>query len=47
MNCYESFFSILIEINASPSLTASSQDDYELKIRLLDDMLSIVDMENK
>jgi len=38
---------ILIEINASPSLTASSQDDSELKYRLLDDMLSIVDMENK
>ena len=39
--------SSLIEINASPALTASSQDDYELKVRLLDDMLSIIDMENR
>ena len=37
----------LIEINASPALTASSQDDFELKYRLLDDMLTIVDMENR
>ncbi|XP_069507107.1 probable tubulin polyglutamylase TTLL9 isoform X2 [Ambystoma mexicanum] len=35
----------LIEINASPSLTASSQDDCELKTRLLEDTLHIVDME--
>ena len=39
--------SCLLEINASPALTASSQDDYELKVRLLDDMLSIIDMENR
>jgi len=37
----------LIEINASPALTASSQDDYDLKFRLLDDTLTIVDMENR
>lgn len=37
----------LLEINASPSLTASSQDDFELKFRLLDDTLTIVDMENR
>ncbi|RNA32432.1 putative tubulin polyglutamylase TTLL9 [Brachionus plicatilis] len=37
----------LIEINASPALTASSQEDYELKFRLLDDTLTIVDMENR
>jgi tubulin polyglutamylase TTLL9 len=37
----------LIEINASPALTASSQDDFELKFRLLDDTLTIVDMENR
>lgn len=37
----------LIEVNASPSLTASSQSDYELKCRLLEDMLHIVDMENR
>jgi tubulin polyglutamylase TTLL9 len=37
----------LIEINASPALTASSQEDFELKYRLLDDTLTIVDMENR
>ncbi|XP_027000513.1 probable tubulin polyglutamylase TTLL9 isoform X3 [Tachysurus fulvidraco] len=35
----------LLEVNASPSLTASSQEDYELKYRLLEDTLHIVDME--
>jgi len=34
-------------VNASPSLTASSQSDYELKCRLLEDMLHIIDMENR
>ena len=37
----------LLEVNASPSLTASSPVDYELKYRLLDDMLNVIDMENK
>ncbi|XP_031569388.1 probable tubulin polyglutamylase TTLL9 isoform X1 [Actinia tenebrosa] len=37
----------LIEVNASPSLTASSQTDYELKFRLLEDVLYIIDMENR
>ncbi|EDV25531.1 uncharacterized protein TRIADDRAFT_23726, partial [Trichoplax adhaerens] len=37
----------LLEINASPSLTASSQSDYEMKVRLLEDVLNVVDMENK
>ena len=37
----------LIEVNASPSLTASSQTDYDLKFGLLTDMLHIVDMEGK
>lgn len=37
----------LIEVNASPSLTASSQSDYELKFGLLHDLLHIVDMENR
>ncbi|MBN3309071.1 TTLL9 polyglutamylase, partial [Amia calva] len=37
----------LIEVNASPSLTASSQEDYELKSRLLEDTLHIVDMEGR
>ncbi|XP_073736694.1 probable tubulin polyglutamylase TTLL9 isoform X2 [Callorhinus ursinus] len=35
----------LLEVNASPSLTASSQEDYELKICLLEDTLHVVDME--
>ena len=38
---------ILIEVNASPSLTASSPTDYELKFGLLEDMLHIVDMEGR
>ncbi|KAM3849927.1 putative tubulin polyglutamylase TTLL9 [Diretmus argenteus] len=37
----------LIEVNASPSLTASSQEDYEMKCRLLEDTLHIVDMEGR
>jgi len=37
----------LIEVNASPSLTASSQEDYDLKYRLLEDTLHIVDMEGR
>lgn len=37
----------LIEINASPSLTASSPSDYELKFGLLEDMLHILDLEGR
>uniref|UniRef100_A0A183AQ70 Tubulin--tyrosine ligase-like protein 9 n=1 Tax=Echinostoma caproni TaxID=27848 RepID=A0A183AQ70_9TREM len=37
----------LLEINASPSLTASSKEDYILKCNLLDDMLDIVDLEGR
>uniref|UniRef100_A0ABM5G4Y2 Tubulin--tyrosine ligase-like protein 9 n=1 Tax=Pogona vitticeps TaxID=103695 RepID=A0ABM5G4Y2_9SAUR len=37
----------LLEVNASPSLTASSQEDYELKTHLLEDTLHIVDMEGR
>eukprot|EP00117_Sycon_ciliatum_P004145 scpid76188/ scgid2560/ Probable tubulin polyglutamylase TTLL9; Tubulin--tyrosine ligase-like protein 9 len=37
----------LIEVNASPSLTASSPSDHELKVGLLTDMLDIIDMEGK
>ncbi len=37
----------LIEVNASPSLTSSDQADYDLKFGLLDDMLTVVDMEQK
>ncbi|XP_044517481.1 probable tubulin polyglutamylase TTLL9 [Gracilinanus agilis] len=35
----------LLEVNASPSLAASSQEDYQLKTCLLEDTLHIVDME--
>ena len=35
----------IIEVNASPSLTASSRSDYEMKCRLLEDMLHVVDLE--
>ncbi|KAG7260906.1 hypothetical protein CRUP_016564 [Coryphaenoides rupestris] len=37
----------LIEVNASPSLAASSQEDYEMKYGLLEDTLHIVDMEGR
>ena len=37
----------IIEVNASPSLTASSPTDYDLKFGLLEDMLHIVDMEGR
>ncbi|CAH8516244.1 unnamed protein product [Heterobilharzia americana] len=37
----------LLEINACPSLTASSKEDYTLKTNLLDDMLDIVDVEGR
>ncbi|XP_013408942.2 probable tubulin polyglutamylase TTLL9 [Lingula anatina] len=37
----------LLEINASPSLTASSKEDYELKCGLLDDVLNVIDLENR
>ena len=37
----------LIEVNASPSLTASSKEDYELKQGLLEDTLNIIDLENR
>ncbi|XP_061590845.1 probable tubulin polyglutamylase TTLL9 [Cololabis saira] len=37
----------LIEVNASPSYTASSQEDGEMKCRLLEDTLNVVDMEGR
>ena len=37
----------LIEVNASPSLTASSKDDYEMKFGLIWDTLDVIDMEQK
>jgi tubulin polyglutamylase TTLL9 len=37
----------LIEINSSPSLTADTPTDYELKFGLLDDLYTVIDVENK
>lgn len=37
----------LIEVNASPSLTAETPADYHLKFNLLEDMFNIVDMERR
>ncbi|XP_031701561.1 putative tubulin polyglutamylase TTLL9 isoform X2 [Anarrhichthys ocellatus] len=37
----------LIEVNASPSHRPSSQEDYEMKCRLLEDTLNVVDMEGR
>ena len=37
----------LLEVNASPSLTANTRDDYDLKFKLLNDVLDIVDMEGR
>lgn len=37
----------IIEVNASPSLTASSPTDYELKFGMLEDVLHVVDMEGR
>jgi tubulin polyglutamylase TTLL9 len=35
----------LIEVNASPSLTANTREDYMMKTEMLHGMLDIVDME--
>lgn len=37
----------LIEVNSAPSLSASSESDRKLKMDLLDDMLTIVDVDRK
>uniref|UniRef100_A0A8R1DNP5 Tubulin--tyrosine ligase-like protein 9 n=1 Tax=Caenorhabditis japonica TaxID=281687 RepID=A0A8R1DNP5_CAEJA len=37
----------LLEVNASPSLTASSQEDFELKYRVLNHMLDVLDIEKR
>jgi len=36
----------LLEVNQSPSLTANTREDYNLKCRLLNEMLDIIDIEN-
>ncbi|KAE9552355.1 hypothetical protein FO519_004438 [Halicephalobus sp. NKZ332] len=35
----------LLEVNASPSLTPSSQDDFEMKFRVLNHMLDVLDLD--
>ena len=35
----------MVEVNASPSLSASTPTDYELKFGTLEDLLMIIDME--
>jgi tubulin polyglutamylase TTLL9 len=35
----------LIEINASPSMTSNTPSDYEIKLSLLEDCFTILDME--
>jgi len=35
----------LLEVNASPSLTANTMADYDMKFGLLDDLLTLIDME--
>lgn len=37
----------LLEVNASPSLTADTAQDYELKTGMLEDLLDIIDLEGK
>jgi len=36
---------VLIEVNASPSLTANTEPDYIMKFAMLDDVLTILDFE--
>ena len=35
----------LIEVNASPSMTATTPSDYKMKVGLLDDLFTIIDLE--
>lgn len=37
----------LLEVNASPSLTAETPADFDLKFNILNDMLDIVDVEGR
>ena len=37
----------LIEVNASPSISADTIGDYELKFGLLDDVYAVIDVEGK
>lgn len=35
----------LIEVNGSPSMRANTKKDKELKVGVIDDMLSVIDLE--
>ena len=35
----------IIEVNASPSMTANTESDFEMKCALLDDALTVIDVE--
>ena len=35
----------LLEVNGGPSMTANTANDFELKVGLLDDVFTIIDME--
>lgn len=37
----------LIEINAAPSLTGSTREDYNMKFQMLDDTLSVIDLDRR
>nr|CAD7435250.1 unnamed protein product [Timema monikensis] len=37
----------LIEVNASPSMSATSDEDYKLKYTLLQDVLNVLDLEGR
>lgn len=37
----------LLEVNASPSLSANTESDHEIKIGLLDDVLTVLDLEKR
>ena len=43
----DAFKAWLIEVNASPSLSASTPADHELKVTMLGSMFDIIDMEKR